>query len=444
MAVKSYPSIGDFKPPQKDLPTKPKESYTVSVIDDGGRINVIRNNESGGRTIIGFYTNDTPFTSTSSASNAEIKYFSIRKTYITTTYAAPTVTAGGGDPNKVLNTNFAIAPTAALSTNANANASGPTELDIKNAVTTASSIDGSKLELKVGTTYGRSSYDNLFYPQDLTSNKQDRIKFTMFKYAAATINPKLGEKTISRQIKDSIGSVTLPIQPSISDSNSVDWSGGTLNALQAFGAGASLSLMNSPGLFQLGENVGKIMGEVMLRLREDKTYGEAFKIYAAQEAVGAQNLLSRASGAILNPNLELLFNGPSLRPFAFTFRLSARDNTEAIQIKKIIRFFKQGMSVKTTSSNVFLKSPHVFSINYQTFDSDGSPVNNHPSINMIKKCALLSCDVDYTPDGTYMTYNNEDRTMTSYQLSLRFSELDPVYDSDYTNIDNDKDILIGY
>jgi hypothetical protein len=32
-----------------------------------------------------------------------------------------------------------------------------------------------------------------------------------------------------------------------------------------------------------------------------------------------------------------------------------------------------------------------------------------------------------------MTFNDEEKTMTSYQLTLRFSELDPVYNTDYAD-----------
>ena len=72
---------------------------------------------------------------------------------------------------------------------------------------------------------------------------------------------------------------------------------------------------------------------------------EAMKSYFAGEAVGAQNLLSRAGGSILNPNLELLFDGPTLRPFNFTFRLSPRNKTEVEQVKGIIKFFKKCVAV---------------------------------------------------------------------------------------------------
>ena len=135
--------------------------------------------------------------------------------------------------------------------------------------------------------------------------------------------------------------------------------------------------------------------------------------------------------------MELLFNAPSLRPFTFTFRLSPRSATEATQVKNIIRFFKQGMSVKTVDTHVFLKAPNVFDIRYQSYDENKKPITNHPSLNRIKTCALTACDVNYTPDGTYMTFDDGTRTMTSYELSLRFTELDPVYDEDYTAIDSD-------
>jgi hypothetical protein len=101
------------------------------------------------------------------------------------------------------------------------------------------------------------------------------------------------------------------------------------------------------------------------------------------------------------------------------------------------------MSVKTSSSNVFLKAPNIFKIQYQTFNTNGDEIL-HPSLNIIKECALKSCDVQYTPDGTYMTYDDPFRTMTSYQLSLSFGELDPIYDSDYTELDQDRDQVIGY
>jgi len=297
----------------------------------------------------------------------------------------------------------------------------------------------------------RKSYGNYYYPEDLSSNRQDRVRFTQ-KYSEgtkieATIDS--GVKQFQRKKTKINGSVTLPIVTGIEDTNRVDWQGATLNPIQALGASGAL------GVFQgvaEGQGISDVFGNAAGAVRDasmkmaagaGSDIRNAINVYLAQRAVGAQGLLSRATGAVLNPNLEMLFGGPSLRNFAFTFTLSPRDAEEADQVRKILRFFKQGMSVKTTASNVFLKAPNVFDIQYQTFNTDGQEIV-HPSINIIKTCALLSCNVQYTPNNTYMTYEDPFRTMTAYQLTLSFGELDPIYDNDYKDLDKNQDQVIGY
>jgi hypothetical protein len=223
-----------------------------------------------------------------------------------------------------------------------------------------------------------------------------------------------------------LGTVVLPVQPSITDSNGVEWGGSTLNPIQAYAASKSMSMIEAPSGITGAAAEALRQSAVAFKEGLDKAgYGKAISLYFAQEAVGAQNLLSRTSGTILNPNLELLFNGPTLRPFNFTFRLSPRSESESVIVKQIIKFFKTAMAVRKAESEVFLKAPCIFNISYLT------GIGLHQSLNKIKECALIGCDVDYTPDGTYMTFNDENKTMTSYQLSLRFSELTPIYNTDY-------------
>ena len=302
--------------------------------------------------------------------------------------------------------------------------------------------------IQVGGRTARDSYGNYYYPADLSSNKQDRIKFTMGYSEGTKIDATVesGIKNFQKKISSISGSVTLPIVTGVSDQSSVDWKGAELNPLQAFAAAGALDLFKEA---QSGKSLSKIGSNALKTAQEgvqglaDSGMGDAINVWLAQKAVGAQNLLSRTTGAIVNPNLEMLFNAPQLRNFGFTFLLSPRDADEADQVRKIIRFFKQGMSVKTTNSNVFLKAPNIFKIKYMTFNTDGTEIL-HPSINIIKTCALLSMDVQYTPSGTYMTYEDPYRTMTAYQLTMQFGELDPIYDSDYTALDNNNDTVIGY
>ena len=298
------------------------------------------------------------------------------------------------------------------------------------------SIDAAPLEnANITPDYQRTNFgsdNNLRYPEKLDSSKQDCIQFSMETNEGRSLNGNggifggLGARNTGTTIT---GTVTLPIQSGIVDSNGVEWGGANLDAKDAFLASLALGGITSDK--GLGENAGGLLSRVFGEIKKAATGGDdnfkkAINLYLAQEAVGVQGLLSRSSGAILNPNLELLFNGPTLRSFTFTFRLSPRSETEAGNVRRIIRFFKEGMSVKTASSGVFLKSPNIFNIKYLAAGAD------HKSLPKIKKCALLGCDVDYTPDGTYMTFNDEAKTMTSYQLSLRFGELEPIYSSNYT------------
>ena len=270
----------------------------------------------------------------------------------------------------------------------------------------------------------------------MRKNKQDRIKFSMKTSEGSDITTSLKNPSIKRRPGNPItGSVTLPIQNGIVDRNAVDWNPGSLNSVSAAAIGGALNLATSDDARELGANVQRIFKTVYDEFKANSTsYSNAIKLYLAQEAVGVQGVLSRATGAIINPNLELLFNAPTLRPFTFTFKMSPRSEKEGAQVKQIIRFFKQGMSVKKAQGNVFLKAPNIFEIEYQTVNKQGSLIK-HPSLNRIKDCALTACDVEYTPDGTYMTFDDDSRTMTSYQMTLSFTELDPIYEDDY-NDDN--------
>ena len=263
-------------------------------------------------------------------------------------------------------------------------------------------------------------------PQDVNLKYKEYIT----KGSEIDISLKDSVKNFQRKTSAINGSVTLPITSGIKDLNSVDWQGSTMNPLQAFGAAAAMNIIEEKG--RRAEALGDALNTAgdFLADKHGGGVAKALNAIIAGKAVGTQNLLSRATGAIANPNMELLFNAPGLRAFDFTFQMSPRDPSEAKEIKSIINFFKQGMSVKTTSTNVFLKAPNIFNIDYVTFDENGKMIE-HPSINRIKTCALLSCSVDYTPNNSYMTYSDSSRSMVAYSMNLQFNELDPVYESDY-------------
>ena len=261
------------------------------------------------------------------------------------------------------------------------------------------------------------------YPTGLGSNNQDYIEFMMLEYGGIDIQPDTDVLSgiPARNINQEkiLGRVFLPIQPSISETSTVDWQGQGINPLELLGAQASLNLMT-------GNFSEKQFSDLTNKFKDNKQVLGYLQQWAAGKAVGL-NIFSRFSGAVVNPNLELLFNGPQLRPFNFDFRLSPRSQPEAAQVKGIISFFKKGMAVRKVSGGLFLKAPNVFKIVYRNGNNKNA---EHTSINNIKICALTSCTVDYTPDGTYSTFYDKEATMTQYGLRLQFSELEPIFNEE--------------
>jgi hypothetical protein len=273
----------------------------------------------------------------------------------------------------------------------------------------------------------------LVYPIDLGRSTQDRIMFQAYEYQSGISRlqgptDSFGELNGVNYKKTNEPAVILPIQSAITDQNAVGWESDTLNPIEIEAAKLSRDLMTTDTAnSDIAGDVAKKLSEALGRAKTGSNVqgaNEAVRTYLVGQAIGVNSLLSRLQGQVLNPNLELLFQGPQLRPFSYTFKMSARSRTEAATIKKIIKYFKKNMAVKKDNF-IFLKAPNVFKIQYQYSNSGKA----HPGLNLIKMCALTNCSVDYTPLGTYMTFN--DGTMIAYTMSLSFQELTPIYNTDY-------------
>ena len=285
----------------------------------------------------------------------------------------------------------------------------------------------------------RKKYDDLRYPTQAFDT--DYMTIRQFKYVPMSTvmqTSNTREMRADRRHKFSIGSVTLPIPSQLVDQNQVGWNQSSLNDLQLKGLGAAAGIMNSgTPLKEAGARLEDLLNDLQ---NESGAARQAATAALLGSLPGINKspteIMGRMNGQILNPNMELIFNGPTLRQFAYTFRLTPRNNKETNIVRKIIRFFKQGMAVKETTS-MFLSAPNIFQPRF--YNRDG---NQHTFLNTIKKCALTSFGVNYVPDGTYMTL--PDSSMTAYDISLQFQEMDPITDSDYSELDNNNDDVIGF
>ena len=280
-------------------------------------------------------------------------------------------------------------------------------------------------------------FGDMQYPATIAEG-QDVITFTALTYSVKTltgftfggrdrVRPGGGGGGRSR------GTVTLPIQSGIKDQNAAGWGEDTMTPAQIAAAGFALNTIME-GMEGASESV-EILKNQAIGSSADlaKLVGTKF----AENAANVKGLLARTQGIVQNPNLELLFQKPTLRPFSFQFKMSARNPEEAAEIVKIIRFFKQNMSPQKgggsggTSANLFLKAPNTFQIHYMHKGTE-----EHPYIGRPKECAMTSFEVDYTPDGNYSTLR--DGFMTSYTISMSLKELEPVFYEDYDEFPEDQ------
>ena len=275
----------------------------------------------------------------------------------------------------------------------------------------------------------RTSYPTLRYPETLNQN-QDKLKISILKFAPKKFSGlSFAERsTFTERV---LGSVLLPVPNAVNDANSCSWGQDTMNAAQIAASDIAMKTITK------GAGAGMNSAEQAITTA-GKEGGADVKDAVAQyftgQATGVKGILSRTKGQVINPNMELIFNGPQLRPFNFTFKMSPRDERESITIKKIIRMFKQSMAPARSESSLFLKAPNTFKLQFL----EGS-AREHKFLPKIKECAMTGFNVNYTPDGNYATYRNS--AMVAVELSFSFQELEPIFNNDY---DQDGDASIGF
>lgn len=296
----------------------------------------------------------------------------------------------------------------------------------------------------------------LRYPYEIVDESTDYLRIGIVEYtpigdsstdtfrgpfatASQSVFRSLTSKPGSRKNsgKKGLGTIILPMPSNIQDNNAVSYSDDKLNALTAAIASGSIGLMEGLGSAAANLSLEQAQQAVMnavakgqstidattaMDLLTKKLASSAAGIFGGN--VSVNQLLAREDGLILNPNMELLFNGPTLRSFQFQFKMTPRNKKEMEQVKSIIRTLKKNMAPRTDGgNNLFLKTPNVFELRYMQGD------DKHRFLHNFKQCFLENISVNYTGEGTYATY--DDGTPISMTMNLRFKELEPVYDIDY-------------
>ena len=300
-------------------------------------------------------------------------------------------------------------------------------LRIEIAEYTAPGLNLPAFQNKKGETIPPEKVSELGYTNIVGGGKEGSFALTQ----GSTSN-NFGTKRSNKEIKYLID---LPMPRNITDTTGVQYGEASLNPIEAVGLAGGSALMqgNIDNLKDAFRTVAGSGAEL-----NDPNNQQAISAALAGTAIGAlggnvnaDQVISRASGQVLNPNLELLFQGVGLRVFPFQFQFFPRNNQEGETVISIIRALKQEMAPSRTSkegsnTGVFIRTPSIFQLTYMKGGE------KHPYLNSFLPTVLSDMKINYTASGAHSTFY--DGIPTHIRLDLQFKELNPLFKEDYDGV----------
>ena len=209
---------------------------------------------------------------------------------------------------------------------------------------------------------------------------------------------------------------------------------------------SDVSMSGAAGLVGVGASVLKNLNNASAQ-EAGRILGQNLSPFAANKvknAFGQQGevLFSTAmGGAVINPQLELLYVSPAFREFQFEFMFYPRSVDEAKQVYFIIEKLRyhQAPEIKPGNAGYFLIPPSEFDIEFH--------YNGERNVNLpvLSTCVLQSINLDYAPNG-FSAYEVDGKDSSTTQvggtgspvairMTLNFKETEILTKGSYKNFD---------
>ena len=145
----------------------------------------------------------------------------------------------------------------------------------------------------------------------------------------------------------------------------------------------------------------------------------------ANKALGAgvttNQALGGTTGTIVNPNTEMMYESPEMRTFSLTYKMFASTPGESEEIRGICNTFKKNM-LPSFGGGGFIGVPNIVRVTFMT----GSDPN--PFVSQFKPCAISNVSINYTPDGSWASYEGGAPVATN--ITINFKELKMLFAED--------------
>lgn len=300
-------------------------------------------------------------------------------------------------------------------------------------------LEGGTLPMPRTTT--NSTNATLRYPKNKIDKNSDYVVFEFYEYSPpfrqrnGTPSGEQGGRFIDynqsyqyTKLDGKYKTIAMYMPEDISTGFKSNWGGKAISnigrdAMRAAGGDTLMDKVGAAGeAFQnAGDNLLNMMGAAAITKGVRKITGDSLSL---------NDVFSSISGAILNPNTELLFDSVDMRNFQLNFKLVPRAQEEVNDINEIVKQFKQatlptrdpGVVFKAKNAGIannFIGVPAVCRVSFMKGGFE------HPVLPRFKMCAITQVDVNYTPDGSYATYR--DGQPVAMTLAINFQETKLVF-----------------
>ena len=137
-------------------------------------------------------------------------------------------------------------------------------------------------------------------------------------------------------------------------------------------------------------------------------------------------LLGLARGRVYNPNVELLYDQPTFRPFTFQFDFVPKSASETLAMNNIIRNFKAYSAPEDLKNGMF-KLPYVWQVEYHIGGS--GEVNQF--MNRFKPAACTAVAVQANQGTDMHVSHMTDGSPIQTSMSLNFMEVEIITRQDH-------------